>query len=234
MGTQTNPYRCGPPGECRPTAGGAVYDPATDTWAPISTAGAPVARFGPAVKKVGGSVLIWGGVDHPDGALYDPGVNAWRGLPPPPGPIAQTRLDDFDALVADGTIVVITNRKQAAIFDLARWTWSIVPDAVLPLGLVDLRDLGGRDGPAHRPACAARRAGRGIARARERAHRTLGARAAAAARPAHLTRERHRRVGGGCRLVLWGPRRQEIRYENDPSGPKGCGPRIAGQPIVDP
>src|SRR6185369_16006419 len=145
MGKQSKPYRCGPPDECRPTAGGGVYDPATDTWAPMSAAGAPTARFGPAVKQVEGSVLIWGGVDHADGALYDTGADAWRVLPPPPAAIAQARLDDFDALVGDGKVVVITNREQAAVFDLAGWTWTLVPDAELPPGLVDLRALAGRE-----------------------------------------------------------------------------------------
>jgi len=233
MGTQTNPYRCGPPGECRPTAGGAVYDPATDTWAPMSAAGAPVARFGPAVKKVGGSVLIWGGVDHPDGALYDPGVNAWRALPPPPGTITQARLDDFDALIDDGTIVVITNRKQAAIFDLARWTWSIVPDPVLPLGLVDLRDLGGR---AVRLIVQHARPGAlgvgSLARVNARTARWELAPLPPRGSPSSL--ESGIAAWVEDRLVLWGPRHQEIRYENDPSGPRGCGPRVPGQPVCDP
>ncbi len=233
MGTQTNPFRCGPPGECRPTAGGGVYDPATDTWAPMSAAGAPVARFGPAVKQVGGSVLIWGGVDHADGALYDPGANTWRVLPPPPAPIASARLDDFDALVSDGKIVVVTNRKHAAAFDLAGWTWTLVPDAQLPVGLVDLRDLGGRQ--VRLIVQRAKPGGPGVgwlARVNARAARWELAPLPPRGAPSSL--ETGIAAWVEDRLILWGPRRQEIRYENDPAGPKGCGPRVPGQPICDP
>jgi hypothetical protein len=71
-------------------AEGAVWDEATDTWAPVATAGAPSGR--------GDALATWTGREHAvlggtrqlptgtteslgDGALYDPAADAWRPLP---------------------------------------------------------------------------------------------------------------------------------------------------------
>jgi len=65
---------------------GATYDPATDTWAAISTTNAPSAKngFNPTHTAVwtGNKMLIWGGWDgsdfHDTGAAYSPATDTWE------------------------------------------------------------------------------------------------------------------------------------------------------------
>jgi len=70
---------------------GALYDPVTDTWTSISTAGAPSARWDAAIVWTGSSVVVYGGqIKHPtvtgavfpvyDGRRYDPASNAWSSM----------------------------------------------------------------------------------------------------------------------------------------------------------
>jgi hypothetical protein len=61
---------------------GARYNPASDTWLPISTAGAPSARFGHTAVWTGSEMIIWGGGGATgsilgDGARYDPSIDFW-------------------------------------------------------------------------------------------------------------------------------------------------------------
>jgi N-acetylneuraminic acid mutarotase len=59
---------------------GGRYDPATETWSPISTVGAPSARAGHGAVWTGSEMLVWGGgngtvVDT--GGRYDPMTDTW-------------------------------------------------------------------------------------------------------------------------------------------------------------
>ncbi len=73
----------------RPLGDGARYDPATDTWRPMSSDGAPSSRYVHAMVWTGREVLVWGGacgiapnlVDCRDGAAYDPAADSWRRIP---------------------------------------------------------------------------------------------------------------------------------------------------------
>src|SRR5262245_53909911 len=64
---------------------GASYDPATDTWTPLSTAGAvPAARGYPTAVWTGSEMIVWGGWvsvfpgSYPtSGGRYNPGNNTW-------------------------------------------------------------------------------------------------------------------------------------------------------------
>ena len=65
---------------------GALYNPATNTWRPMSTVGAPLARMLTAYAWTGTELIVWGGADglrtsHADGAAFDPSTNSWRSLP---------------------------------------------------------------------------------------------------------------------------------------------------------
>jgi hypothetical protein len=56
---------------------GGRYDPATDTWAPVSLHGAPGPRYAHTAVWTGGQMLVWGGCcdtagGHNDGAAYTP------------------------------------------------------------------------------------------------------------------------------------------------------------------
>ncbi|MGH8247756.1 MAG: Kelch repeat-containing protein, partial [Gammaproteobacteria bacterium] len=64
---------------------GARYNPATDTWVPLSTLAAPSARSQMAAVWTGTEMLIWGGagegwVIEPIGARYDPRTDTWVSL----------------------------------------------------------------------------------------------------------------------------------------------------------
>ena len=233
IGKQTNPYQCGRPDECLPTAGGGVYDPATDTWSAMSDTGAPSARRGAAVKVAGDNVLVWGGIDRPDGAIYDPGANNWRALPPPPPGIASSRLDDFDLTVHGDKIVVITNARQAAVYDLARAAWTAVPDIRFPTGLKDLRDLGAGALQLIVAHAQPNQPGTGtLVRVNAATARWEMAPLPPLNAPTSL--ESGIVAWMDDQLIVWGPRYQEIRYEMDRAHAKDCGPRRPGEPICDP
>ena len=55
---------------------GARYDPATDTWAAISSNGAPFVHW-PTVVWTGTQMLIWDGAAPDSGARYDPTTDRW-------------------------------------------------------------------------------------------------------------------------------------------------------------
>src|SRR5207247_1590120 len=61
---------------------GGRYDPATDTWTPMSTEGAPSARWGHIVVWAGSLMIVWGGEDEGKptlntGGRYDPATDSW-------------------------------------------------------------------------------------------------------------------------------------------------------------
>jgi N-acetylneuraminic acid mutarotase len=75
----------------QPFSDGAAYNPATDTWRPISSEGAPSPRSLHSAVWTGNRMIIWGGIDSDwirpdadcfnDGAAYDPGTDTWQLLP---------------------------------------------------------------------------------------------------------------------------------------------------------
>jgi hypothetical protein len=69
--------------------GGARYDPATDTWTPISEVNAPMARWQHHAVWDGERMIIWGGQTSDsgaislvkEGAIYHPATDVWSALP---------------------------------------------------------------------------------------------------------------------------------------------------------
>jgi len=66
---------------------GGRYDPAADTWTPVSTLGAPTARQGHIAVWTGTEMLLFGGFDQPsnglllmNGGRYDPATDTWSPL----------------------------------------------------------------------------------------------------------------------------------------------------------
>jgi len=67
------------------------YDPALDSWSPISASGAPTDRWSPGAAWTGREMLIWGGAEFDPssgdklptdgGGAYDPATDRWRPLP---------------------------------------------------------------------------------------------------------------------------------------------------------
>ena len=73
---------------------GGRYNPASDTWKPITTQGAPSRRSAHTLLWTGKEIIVWGGGNAnkvlSDGALYNPARDAWRpisteGAPSPRG-----------------------------------------------------------------------------------------------------------------------------------------------------
>jgi N-acetylneuraminic acid mutarotase len=71
-------------GNCPSVVGnGGRYDPASDTWTPVSAASAPSARYDHTGVWTGERLLIWGGCGsscYNDGRAYDPATNTWSAL----------------------------------------------------------------------------------------------------------------------------------------------------------
>jgi N-acetylneuraminic acid mutarotase len=55
---------------------GGRYNPATDSWTPISTTNAPSARYGHKAVWTGSRMVIWGGAGN-TGGRYDPSLDTW-------------------------------------------------------------------------------------------------------------------------------------------------------------
>lgn len=61
-----------------PVNTGYIFDPADNSWRPISTDSAPTARTDPAAAWAGDKMLVWGGaMGATTGFLYDPVADAW-------------------------------------------------------------------------------------------------------------------------------------------------------------
>jgi hypothetical protein len=73
---------------------GALYDPATDTWASTSSKGAPVPRYRAGSAWTGATLIVWGGLGGPvsapediggdlplaSGGVYDAATDTWTAM----------------------------------------------------------------------------------------------------------------------------------------------------------
>ena len=124
----------------RTYGGGGRYDPAQDTWAPVSLTGAPPARAYHTAVWTGSSMLVWGGHSRPfgvgpgtwygDGYAYVPASDSWTrlsGLGAPSPRENHTAVwtgrrmliwggDGPDALLGDG-----------AAYDAEHDSWETIP-----------------------------------------------------------------------------------------------------------
>jgi N-acetylneuraminic acid mutarotase len=131
---------------------GARYNPATDTWTPITAGGG--SRRNHAAFWTGSRMLIWGGTytytgtfgpgeaPRNDGALYDPATDSWTGIASTGAPSVR---EGFSA-VWSGTDMIIwggwgtigsffstrTNFNDGARYNLAANTWSPMSSAGAP------------------------------------------------------------------------------------------------------
>lgn len=90
---------------------GAAYDPASNTWSPMSMTGAPSPRAGHIAVWTGKAMFVFGGALG--GALYDPATNTWERVSecgPNPGSCS------FAAAQFTGTQIVVSGGGCQAIF----------------------------------------------------------------------------------------------------------------------
>lgn len=113
---------------------GGSYDPATDTWSPISATGAPVTAGPFSGVWTGSRLVVWGGSATATGAMYDPATDTWTPMSNANGPEPRNR----HALFWTGSKVLVwggvnaggnTLLNQGYLYDPATDTWS--PMAVL-------------------------------------------------------------------------------------------------------
>jgi N-acetylneuraminic acid mutarotase len=90
-----------------PLDSGYAYNPATDSWRPLSTEGAPGPRADSAAEWIGDEkMLIWGGLAGvSNGFLYDPADDTWEPIDGGAGaPGARTRF--AHALTGDSRLFI--------------------------------------------------------------------------------------------------------------------------------
>jgi N-acetylneuraminic acid mutarotase len=68
---------------------GSRYDPATDTWTPVSLVGAPSARHAFSAAWTGQEMLVFGGTGDRTGGRYDPATDTWRATQTAGAPVGQ-------------------------------------------------------------------------------------------------------------------------------------------------
>lgn len=95
FGGSNSPLQTSTNGAVLPTLNdGGIYDPATNTWQPLQTAGAPSVRRNHSAFWTGTKMIIQGGDQaenipagyRSDGGMYDPVTNTWQllGMTAPP------------------------------------------------------------------------------------------------------------------------------------------------------
>lgn len=110
---------------------GMIYDPATNLWSPMSSAGAPSARYGHSAVWTGSKMIVFGGYNGTnyffDGAIYDLASNTWSPLNINGGPTFRA----FHAAVWTGHKMIIWGGATVSgyladgkAYDAAANTWS--------------------------------------------------------------------------------------------------------------
>jgi hypothetical protein len=111
---------------------GARYNPASDSWSPISTQGAPSPRRDHVAVWTGREMIVWDGIPSAgDGARYDPATDTWRPMPYDAPHAPSATLPDY-AMVWTGREVILW-RDGGARYDPATDTWSPLPTAGAPV-----------------------------------------------------------------------------------------------------
>jgi hypothetical protein len=116
---------------------GALYDPATDRWTPMSAANAPSARTDATVAWTGRKLVVWGGAPQmggpplSDGGIYDPKTDRWTHLDAPPDGLVLPKRNIgplVRILVApDGRVVFLPEQLGGiAVLDADTARWSSV------------------------------------------------------------------------------------------------------------
>ena len=124
--------------DCPPTTG-AMYNPVTDTWEPLNTAGEPSNRSEHTAVWTGTEMIIWGGhnfvgntygIGLNTGALYNPSTNTWRSVSTAcsaSGRAGHGALWTGTEMVIMGGWTISGSRRTGALYDPATDTWRHMP-----------------------------------------------------------------------------------------------------------
>ena len=130
-------------------ADGARYNPATDTWLPLSMNGAPTARYSHASVWTGSEMLVWGGASvvyssgfvytyFSTGARYNPATDTWTTMSSTGAPSARYQSTVLPAVWSGSEMIVWGGgTASASMGDGGRYspasdTWSAVTTAGAP------------------------------------------------------------------------------------------------------
>jgi N-acetylneuraminic acid mutarotase len=114
-------------------ANGARYKPASDSWSPLSAAGAPSARSEQVAVWSGAEMIVWAGStrsgDLKDGARYNPATDSWTAISTTGAPIARSDLSAFwtgkEMIVwGDGSAIASGFLNTGGRYDPATNSWT--------------------------------------------------------------------------------------------------------------
>jgi hypothetical protein len=117
---------------------GGIFDPALNSWTPISTVGAPTPRNEINFIWTGTKGLFWGGHDgnpYADGRIYDPVANTWSLMGTVNEPQARNRQRNVwtgsEMFVWGGELVnnINNNPNNGGLYSLATNGWRALPAA---------------------------------------------------------------------------------------------------------
>ncbi len=125
-----------------PTLGnGGVYDPVSNRWSSVATAGAPTARELATAVWTGSEMIVWGGLKDNamsppstfnGGGIYDPQANSWKQLSTSGAPSARfghTAVWTGSEMIVWGGVTPLINgggMNSGGIYDPAMNTWRTV------------------------------------------------------------------------------------------------------------
>ncbi len=122
----------------RPEATGGRYDPATDTWTPVSTSVAPRARSGHVAVWTGKEMIVWGGYDGGSillsGGRYDPAADKWS---PTSTDLAPANAGELRGIWTGSELIVWGSQEDVGVVSHGRYdpstdTWRPVSAAGAP------------------------------------------------------------------------------------------------------
>jgi N-acetylneuraminic acid mutarotase len=123
-------------------ADGAVFDPTTGAWTPMSDS--PLAARAEArAVWTGDEVLVWGGFGSSgplnDGAAYDPETDTWRGLPAAPWQLPWPAAFTWTGseLVLFGSTDRSLHEVSGMAYDPERDSWRTIASAPMALNQAD-------------------------------------------------------------------------------------------------
>jgi N-acetylneuraminic acid mutarotase len=122
---------------------GGVYDPATDTWTPVSTTGAPTRRDAHTAVWTGSRMIVWGGlasgsiVDTVNtGGIYDPATDTWTPMSTTNAPSARSghkAVWTGSKMIVWGGGWMLGRLNTGGIYDPATDTWTATSTTGAPL-----------------------------------------------------------------------------------------------------
>jgi N-acetylneuraminic acid mutarotase len=123
---------------------GGIYDPATDTWTPVSTAGAPAARRFHSAVWTGSKMIVWGGIGadmYETGGIYDPATNTWTPTSTSGAPvrrISHTAVWTGSKMIVWGGLEYFSTAiGTGGVYDPATNTWAATSTSGAPVSRRD-------------------------------------------------------------------------------------------------